>query len=321
MANLLNIQIVLTPDEVLCRGLELVGFDQKRQQNVVTKKNLSRFRTHYSGNPATYAELLTRMQISDEPEARIDFCFDKVGIEKGIDYFFMGIHLLACYPVEEEAEGIFKCCDRTWRDWAWKIVKAISYLKDEIIVWPKKWSHPEDPEGEQTLFIITVDGAHFRVEEPTHTDFSENTIYYSHKFKQAALDYEIAISIFENKVVFAAGPYPAGVNDITVFRKHLMGKVLDSRKESGVKHRVIGDKGYRGESEILSVPTSHDTEEVRDFKGRAMSRQETFNARMKVFNCLDERFRHGIKKHRRCFNAVLVICQLQMENGSPLFKV
>ena len=39
--------LILTPDEILFKGLALVGFDKKRQGRVGIKKNLSRFRSHY----------------------------------------------------------------------------------------------------------------------------------------------------------------------------------------------------------------------------------------------------------------------------------
>jgi hypothetical protein len=48
---------------------------------------------------------------------------------------------------------------------------------------------------------------------------------------------------------------------------------------------------------------------------------ETFNSRLKNFHCLDDRFRHGIDKHKICFEAICVIVQYQLENGSPLFDV
>lgn len=316
---------ILTTDQVLCHGLELVGFDKKRQGKVQRKKNRSRFRTHYGSEPDVYAHLFGLLQTTEIKEAGIQEHFDYVGIDKTIDYFFGAIYMLAKYPTEEEAEGVFGWSDRTWSKWVWKIIVNISSLKTEVVVWPESWNNPDSEKDDQTIFIVTVDGAHFRILEPKHEDFSENTIFYSHKFKQAALDYEIACAIFGDDVgcIWAVGPYPAGVNDITVFRKEngLKDKILEARKRSGVNHRAIGDKGYRGERDVLSVPSSHDTEEVRDFKGRAMSRQETFNARMKNFDCLDERFRHSIEKHCQCFNAVLVICQLQIENGSPLFRV
>lgn len=331
---------VLTPYEVLQRGLKLVGFTDTRIQRVQAKKNLCRFRTHYGANPEVYAALLTRLQETTDENARLeintaaDSQSGQLSLDQALKYFFMAIHFLACYPTEQEAEGIFQVCDKTYRYWVWNIVEKIALLKDEVICWPHSWNNADNTEdpNSQTIFIITVDGTHCRILEPTHADFSENTQYFSHKFKSAAYDYEIAISIFEDKVVWAAGPYPAGTNDITIFRHNLKAMILESRGRSGVDHRAIGDKGYRGEREVLSVPSSHDTEEVRTFKGRALSRQETFNSRMKNFDCLDERFRHtghprnkeirGAEvKHQWCFNAVLVICQLQMENGFPLFAV
>ncbi len=315
-----TLRAVLTPDEILFRGLSLVGFNEVRQRRVRRKKNLSRFRTHYQSDPKVYAVLLVKLQTTEIDGARLDF--DTVGVQKTIDYFFMAIHCLACYPTEQEAEGIFGCCDKTWRDWVWKIIKNISELLPEIIIWPDYWGHPDSEFGTKTIFIVSVDGVHCRIQEPTHEDFSENTIYYSHKFKTAALDYEVAISIYEDKCVWIAGPYPAGKNDISVFRHKLQQKILESRERSGVNHRAVGDKGYRGERKVLSVPSSSDTQAVRDFKSRVLSRQETWNCRMKNFDVLDERFRHHeLEKHQWCFHAVAVIVELQVENGSPLFRV
>lgn len=247
--------VVLTPTEVLQFGLKLVGFGDRMIQRVGEKKNLSRFRTHYGVHPIVYAALLIRLQETADEDARL--VFD--GIDDGnLKYFFMAVHFLACYPTEEQAEAIFKVCDRSYRHWVWIMVEKIALLKDEIVYWPKSWNNADNPHDKvtQTIFIITVDGSHFRILEPTHDDFSENTQYYSHKFKQAAYDYEIAISIFENRVVWAAGPYPAGRNDITIFRHKLKDKILESRGQNNVLHRAIGDKGYRGEQEVLSVPSS-----------------------------------------------------------------
>jgi hypothetical protein len=327
--------VVLTPDEVLHRGLLLVGFREKQIERVKEKKNLSRFRAHYACHPKVYAVLLTRLQETPNENARLVFCRSRGGrilIDHTLKFFFMAIHFLACYPKEEQAEAMFNVCDKTYRHWVWFIVEKIALLKPEVICWPESWNNADNPQDStsQTIFIISVDGTHCRIQEPTWKSFSENTQFFSHKFKEAAYDYEIAISIFENKVVWAAGPYPAGTNDITVFRRKLKAKILESRVQSGVQHRAIGDKGYRGESDVLSVPSSQDTKEVREFKKRVLSRHETLNGRMKCFDCLDERFRHnghprrkevsGAEvKHKWCFNSALVTCQLQLENGFPLF--
>ena len=83
---------------------------------------------------------------------------------------------------------------------------------------------------------------------------------------------------------------------------------------------VVADHGYCGNEKIIYANSS-DTAEVSDFKGRARSRQEAFNAKIKRFKCLSTRFRHGIESHKKFFYAVCVICQYQLENGSALFDI
>jgi len=289
-------------------------------------KNLSRFRTHYIGEPCVYAYLWELLQTTDLEKAQLNDLIKKVGAEKCFSYFLMAIHLMACYPTEEQAEGIFSkstgVCDKTWSTWSWDIVSRIYNQHPDIIVWPDRWDNPDSESEEETIFIVTVDGAHCQIEEPTLDDFSENQKYFSHKFHGPALDYELAISVYTQDLVWINGPFPAGCHDLKVFRQGLKQKMLDTRAARGVEHRGIADKGYRGEQGLLSIPSSCDPERVRDFKGRALSRHETFNGRMKNFDCLDERFRHhDLLKHKHCFYAVAVICQLQLDCGYTLFEV
>lgn len=112
------------------------------------------------------------------------------------------------------------------------------------------------------------------------------------------------------------GPFRAGEPDLLVFRKP---QGLKSKIPTGKK--IIADNGYRGEDAIISTPNAHDPAEVRKFKSRARARHESFNSRIKNFRCLDVRFRHGAEKHKIVFEAICVICQYQLENGSPLFNV
>jgi hypothetical protein len=98
------------------------------------------------------------------------------------------------------------------------------------------------------------------------------------------------------------------------------------RKEDGGKSkipaskRVIGDTGYKGESQI-SIRNMYDSQMVKEFKRRSRAHHEAFNGRIKNFSVLDERFRHGVKKHKSCFEAVCVIVQYDMGNGHPMFNV
>ena len=315
------VEMVVTAAQVLKRGLELVGFSEKQINGVRREKNLSRFRAHYTNSPVVYAIVFHSLQAMDNLKANIIPLFGKVGQEKVFDYFFCAIHLLACYPTEEEAEAVFNHSNVTWSDWSWDILERISLLLPEFVGIPERWDNPESDSNDETIFIMTVDGIHCSIEEPSLKLFSENRKFFSHKYHGAGLDYELGISIFQQKCVWVRGPYPAGTHDATIFRDALQGEVAAMRDRSGVQHRVIADRGYRGNREFISTPNSHDDEPLRDFKGRALSRHETFNGRLKNFDSLQERFRHSVKKHKMCFNAGVVIVQISLEHGSPLFIV
>ena len=233
-----------------------------------------------------------------------------------VDYYLMAINFLKCYQREEVRAGNFGFAERTVRKWTWFYAKKIQALKVQKIIWPEHWNegHPDLHGSDTPIFLITVDGVHCGVGEPFHPLFSKNPAYYSHKNNQAGLGYELGVSVYENALVWLKGPSPAGKHDITTFREELKGKIPSGK-------RVIGDNGYKGESNVISTPNSHDPEALRRFKSRARARHESFNGRIKNFKCLDERFRHGIAKHHICFEAVCVIVQYQLENGSPLFSV
>jgi len=54
---------------------------------------------------------------------------------------------------------------------------------------------------------------------------------------------------------------------------------------------------------------------------RVGRRQETVNARLKSFRCLEKRFDHDILKHSFCFFAAATLIQLAIEDGETLFQV
>lgn len=296
-----------SPDEMFVQGLMVVGFDIERQESVRLKKNLQRFSTHFKCKPIVLAQLWEDLQTTSVDEARIE-----PTQQKDVDYYLMAIHFLACYPKENEAEGQLKVSDRTWRYWVWFYLKRIRRLKQTKIVWPIDWRRPGS--NQETIFIISVDGTHCRIHEPKHGRYSKNPKYYSHKFQTAGLSYEIALSIWEERCVWTSKRYRAGRNDKSIFNAKLKGMIPPGKL-------VIADKGYPGSKTILSLQSSHDTDEVREFKSRVLARQEKFNGLLKEFACLHEVFRHGEKKHQICFTCVVILCQYRLENGTLLFLV
>jgi len=301
-------QTALTPGEVLERGLALVGFDLNRQQSVRRAKNIERFKTHFGAASAVCAAIWVDPQTTSVPEAKIDA--DNTCLE----HLLMAAYFLKCYPKENECEAIFGKSDTTVRKWVWHCIKKLQALKGTKIVWPHAWNPEENRIDAETTFVIAVDGVHCRIQEPKHERYSKNPKCYSHKFKQAGLAYEVALSTFENKCVWINGPFAAGCNDVSIFRAALKAKMVGGKLG-------LADKGCRGEAALLSMASSQDTPEVREFKGRALARHEKFNGQLKNFGCLSEQFRHGIEKHKMCFEATAVICQHQLENDSPLVVV
>jgi hypothetical protein len=85
--------------------------------------------------------------------------------------------------------------------------------------------------------------------------------------------------------------------------------------------RVIGDSGYQGEPEKVSISRDGDDQETKKFKARAKSRQETFNGRLKNFRVTALPFRHGHDKHRKPFVACCLLIQMEIQNGHGLFEM
>ncbi len=185
-------------------------------------------------------------------------------------------------------------------------------------MWPTRWTegHVDFASEDIPVFLLTVDGVHCQVHEPIHPTKSEDSSYYSHKFKRAALNYELGISVYDNALVWLNGPSKASQHDITIFRSPNGLKELIPEGK-----RAIGDRGYasKRDTNVLSTPNSSDPNEVRKFKSRARARHESFNCKIKNFRVLAQCFCHTLEDHKIVFEAICVICQYQLENGSPLF--
>jgi hypothetical protein len=94
-----------------------------------------------------------------------------------------------------------------------------------------------------------VDGTHCVTRELKHPTLSKNPKLYSHKTYQPGVDYEIALDLWKDRVVWVRGPFPASEGDITIFREQgLMDKMPLGKLG-------VGDKGYRGEGASLVPQT------------------------------------------------------------------
>jgi len=286
----------ITPSQFLRIGLEHVGFERARQLRTRLPMNLQRFRSAFGVGPGAVAAAYRDIQITANPDARIN--------KPNSFYFLVALNWLSTYKKEVEMSGFFHTDEKTLRKHIQFYVIKIAALKEEKIVWDN---------GDDEVYLLSVDGVHFRTNEP-RTDPSAK--WCSHKFKSAAVGYELGISIYKQRLVWIKGPFKAATHDFTVYKGSL-GKKIPAGK------RCIADRGYRGDDykHQLSIRNRDDAIPLRNFKKRVRARHENFNARIKNFSILEQRFRHGIPRHKAVLEAVCVLVQYDMENGHPLMDV
>ena len=155
---------------------------------------------------------------------------------------------------------------------------------------------------------VTIDGTDM------HCELRFDKRFYSHKFNKGGLKYELGLCIRSGSIVWINGPFRCGMPDITVSRQAILYALSEGE-------RVEADLGYRGEQLKINTPNEFGKEDLEVMKSIARSRHETVNGRMKVFGVLAQRYRHDIQDHSRCFRAVAVIVQLNIETDAPLFNV
>ena len=143
---------------------------------------------------------------------------------------------------------------------------------------------------------------------------------YSHKFNHGALKYEVAIDAYTSKVVWINGPFRGGEHDKNIYAGGLREKIPRGKKV--ICDRVYGSKKYTlpDDTKKLSLPNPCDPPHFANFKARVKARHETFNGRIKFFRILSDTYHHANHKHVNVFEAVAVMVQYQMDNGSPLFN-
>ena len=147
--------------------------------------------------------------------------------------------------------------------------------------------------------------------------WSHDPHYYSHKHNKVGLDYELGISLVENHLLWMRGPFPAGSNDITIFRVRGLRDQLIERQQ-----KAIGDKGYDGGPNCVSTYNAHDNEGVKLFKSRALGRHESFNGLLKQNKFFDTRFRHNKERFACAFEACCVLTHYRIiETEIPLFYI
>ena len=159
--------------------------------------------------------------------------------------------------------------------------------------------------------LISVDGTDCPIAYAGH----DARAYFSHKFRDTGFRYEVGLCIQTGELVWVSGPFPCGRNpDITIFRARLR-DILDPGK------KVEADKGYHHNHPdyvrwfgLPGESINHNNTAQKAVRAR----HEHINARLKAFKILDSTYRDKLDNHGAVFNAVAVICQLNIYGGQRL---
>ena len=155
---------------------------------------------------------------------------------------------------------------------------------------------------------VSLDGTDFSVYDPKPFDPK----WFSFKINRAGIRYEVGICIATGFIVWFNGGYKAGYfNDLQLARQGFTSELQPGE-------RVVADKGYN-DKEFFVTPLcpSYNKKLLKAI----MARHENVNQRIKLFQCMRQMFRHGWKKHKLCFEAVLKLVQVKLQNGQPLAPI
>jgi len=299
---------IYTPDQVMKRGLMLVANGTWTEERLFKQKHsvlVADFKAHFGAHPIVIAAIWHELQITTCSEARID---TRKTRSVHLKNFLRSLYFLMRYPTETLRKYASGNTRKTVRKWCWYFVERIAALKAVKITWPG--------DGEwQTIFIISVDGVQCRFHEVKHAVLSKDPSKFAHKYNGPGLGYELALHLFESRLVWVRKNNRTADSDLKAYRQQLKKKIPAGKK-------VIADGGYRDKNDPnIATPNIHDPEALKTFKARARMRQEAFHARIKRFNCLTSDFRHNEERHANCFEAICVVLCFEMELVSPLFDV
>ena len=280
-----------TPNEILDFGIDIIsGFENA---GINKTKKVMYFRGHFGVSPLSYSKICDDLQL------------EKPGWIPSLEKLLISGRFLFLYETLIVLRGATGLDEGVLTSWIWQYVKLIQSLKRVKI-------KLQDVTDSDKILALSVDGVHFRTREVRKEPSSS---WYSHKHKGPGLTYELGISIWESKLVWINGPFKAGKNDIGMFRSE------DGLEEKIPENKyVLGDSAYKSSAKA-KVKKRSDSKDLKEFKNRALARHETFNGRIKNFNCLQNRWKHCISKHKSAMEAVCVLVQYDMENGHPLFEV
>jgi hypothetical protein len=277
---------------------------------MLATKKIRFFRKHYGSTPLDLANIWFDLTVTDIIGAALN---EDEHNMKGFRAFMIANHFLWAYDKNAKSlSNLFRVNEKYAQgEYLWNWVGKIAAMKAKKIKWPDRITD---------IYGVSTDGVDFKCWEPKDPDFPIDMDMKSQKVNKAGWKYLVALLVHEPKVVYISGPHKGKENDMTLFCQELLEKIrtLPAVMASGDLAFRTSQAAERG---LTSWPNSMDPENLRLYKSRIRCRQETFFGQLKKFCILANTFEHTKQQHKMAFEAVVVIVQYQMDNGSPIYMV
>ena len=290
-----------TPKDVLQRGLKLVDSFLGLSLDYLLALDIEDHDNHtkcadwfeYICGPdyATAADIWNDLQTNEIEDALVNVEEDGTCLED----FLMALYFALTYKTRAEIETVFFKSYATIRKWVEHYIPKIAALKADKIAWPQHL-HTE-------AFTLGV----IRCKISGHT-MTPDPAYYDDQLDGYGFAYEIARTAMDDKCVWIKGPLPAGMCDDETHQSELRDKLLET---NGVA--IAGTSCLH--EPTIRVANPH--EPCPELKLNMMKQHNKFVDMIKRHQCLSSEvaFRHSEEMHSKCFEAVVVICQCQIEKS------
>lgn len=117
--------IPLSEASMLRIGLQLIGWDERRQAKVAVATNVDRFCSWFGPPPRACCALWHDLQTIDTGNDRLE--------NPDLKYFLMTLHWLRVYNTLKIIGTVFKIHEDTVGKWVWLYAKAIQAFKSRKV--------------------------------------------------------------------------------------------------------------------------------------------------------------------------------------------
>ena len=138
------------------------------------------------------------------------------------------------YPLKDQFETYFELTTQYARSHIWTVIEKIQHLKFQKVNWPDDFAFAD-------IWVMSVDGTHVWIEEPSHEIYSMDLEYFSHKFNKAGINYKLGIALNLGELLWMNESFKAGKNDLKILAKKDWNNDFCFYKRKQLETVVIGD--------------------------------------------------------------------------------